>query len=53
MVSVPFAFIIFSVCLAGSSYVSYRLGRTSGAEDVLEYLEAEGIITINYEDDEQ
>lgn len=54
MVNLTFAFVIFGICLAGSSYTSWRLGKQAGAEDTLEFLVDQGIIQIEYdEEDEQ
>jgi len=43
--------IIFALCMIGSSITSFRIGRDSGAEAVIEYLVEEGVLTL--EEDEQ
>ena len=52
MVTIEFAFIIFALCMTGCAAVSWRLGKTAGAEDTLQFLIDEGIITIDFEDED-
>jgi len=42
-------FVIFVLCLIGSSYTSYRIGHERGVQNALTYLEEEGILEFTDE----
>lgn len=52
MVTIEFAFIIFSLCMAGCAATSWHLGKQVGADEILQYLSDEGIISITYDEEE-
>lgn len=52
MVEVP-SIVIFIVCLIGCGYQSYFLGRRVGMTQCLEYLENQGVITLDGVDEDE
>jgi hypothetical protein len=48
---IPIDFIIYAVCLAGCSYISYRLGKTEGVADAVQYFIDTGVIEAEEEDE--
>jgi hypothetical protein len=51
MVEVP-SIVIFIGCLIGCGYHSYFLGRKVGMSQCLEYLQEQGIITLDGADED-
>jgi hypothetical protein len=43
------AFMIFTVCLIGCAYTSWKSGHEKGILATLHYLEKEGVITLSDE----
>jgi len=51
MVEVP-SIAVFIICLIGCSVQSFFLGKRYGIQDCLDYLQQEGVIDLEEEEDE-
>jgi hypothetical protein len=47
----PIVFFIALFCVAGASYTSWKSGHAAGIEHALAYLESEGIIEFDPEEE--
>jgi hypothetical protein len=45
----PVSFIVFTACLIGAGYTSYKCGERDGISNCLDWLEEEGYITFTEE----
>ncbi len=47
----PVVMLIIGFCIMGSAWTSWKLGHNAGIQHTLAYLESEGIIEFEPEDD--
>lgn len=45
--------LITLVCMMGSYYAGNYLGKMNGIKSTLEYLDSQGVIELDYEEDEE